>query len=104
MRSSAAALLLALLSGAACTTDVVSLSFPEALGGFSRYVHYTCCDPLGVESCAQNILGSESSCKDVGIWKSAVSDSCAAQGLTLTEYTLHGVCGTTDDAGAAVAK
>jgi hypothetical protein len=104
VRTSALALLLAALGGAGCTTEVVSLSLPETTGGLARYAHYTCCDPQGGKPCTSGILGSEASCKDIGIWKASVSDGCAAQGLVLTEYSIHGACGSMDDAGAAIAN
>ena len=102
-RNRAAGLVLAVALGAACTTEVVSFSLPMT-SGLSRYVHYTCCSPTDVRDCTEEILGSETTCNDAGIWKESAHQSCQGRGLTFTTYSLHGSCGSVDDAGTDSAK
>ena len=103
-RNKATGLLLAVVLGAACTTEVVSFSLPETTTGLSRYVHYKCCDPANTLVCTEETMGDETFCKDAGFWKQSAYESCQGRGLTMTEYSLHGSCGAADDAGTAIAK
>jgi hypothetical protein len=98
-RNSASVVVLAVVLGAACSTEVVSFSLPETSGP-SRYVHYTCCQPTNVLDCAEEVMGSETTCSDAGVWKASTYQSCEDRGLMLTAYTLHGSCGSVADAGA----
>jgi len=103
-RNKATGLALAVVLGAACTTDVVSFSLPESTTGLSRYLHYTCCDPANILVCTHETMGDEATCKDAGVWKEAAYESCQTRGQTMTEYSLHGSCGSVDDAGTATTK
>ena len=94
----AAGCLWAAVSAAGCTTDVVDFLNPVASGP-SRYVKYTCCKTNEPEVCVEQVLGSATSCKDPGSWKSDAGMACEASGMYLTAYAPYVPC-SLPDAGA----
>ena len=61
---------------------------------------YTCCPPKGTptQTCTKvDGGGGSSSCKPMSVWKTYGADTCAAQGMTLTDISYQGGCDKTGE-------
>jgi len=62
-------------------------------------VKYVCCPkaepppPPPSQECTNESQGGDTSCKDVGTWKTYAYEACAAKGATLTDYAPVQDCG-----------